>query len=124
MKHYTYVRLEYSTKTNSNEQPGAFMASAVLKDYGIIDGQNKELIINRSKVRRGPEKKNFTIKACKHHQGCNGYILTEKKDITLTPKSPVLEPTLSEKSTLFSCRSRFKLCWSFHTKQWKGKRHF
>ena len=34
-----------------SDRAGAYIASAVLKDYGIIDGQNKELIIDRSKVK-------------------------------------------------------------------------
>ena len=39
-----------------SDRAGAFIASAVLKNFGIIDGQNKELIIDRSKVRREREK--------------------------------------------------------------------
>ena len=38
------------------DRAGASIAGAVLKDYGIIDGQNKELIIDKRKAGREREK--------------------------------------------------------------------
>ena len=59
---------------------GASIAFAVLKDYGIINEQNKELIIDRSKVRRKRKKERSPNQSFqKHHQVCRGYILMEKK---------------------------------------------
>ena len=40
-----------------SNRAGTSVAFAVLKDYGIIDEQNKELIIDKSKVKREHEKK-------------------------------------------------------------------
>ena len=39
-----------------SDQAGTFVASAAQKDYGITDGQNKELVIDSSKVRWEREK--------------------------------------------------------------------
>ena len=62
-----------------SDRAAAKITSARLKDYGIIDGQNKELIIERSKVRRECEKKRRHNQSFQTPSSVRGYYLTEKK---------------------------------------------
>ena len=69
-----------------SDRDGASIASAVLKDYDIIDGQNKELIIDRSKVGREREKERRHNQNFQTPLGVQGLYFDGKKDSTLTPQ--------------------------------------
>ena len=69
-----------------SDRDSASTAFAVLKDYGIIDGQNKELIINRSKVRRECEKERRHDQSFQTPSSVQGLYFDGKRDSTLTPQ--------------------------------------
>ena len=60
------------------------IVSAELQDCGIIDGQNKELIIDRSKVRQEPEKERQNNQSFQTPSSVQGLHFDRKKDSTLT----------------------------------------
>ena len=64
----------------------ASAASILLKNYGIIDGQNKELIIERSKVRWKREKERRHNQSFQTPSSVQGLYVDGKKDRTLTPQ--------------------------------------
>ena len=67
------------------DRAGASIASAVLKDYGIIDGQNKELIIDRRKVEREREKERRHDQSFQTPLSVQGLYFDEKKRLHINP---------------------------------------
>ena len=68
-----------------SHQAGASIAYAVLKDCGIFDGQSKEVIIDRSKVRRESEKERCHNQTFQTPLSVQGLHFDGKKDCTLNP---------------------------------------
>ena len=69
-----------------SDRAGASIASAVLKDYGIVHGKNKNLIIGRSKVKREREKERRHNQSFQTPSSVQGLYFDGKKDSTLTPQ--------------------------------------
>ena len=69
-----------------SDQAGASIASAVLKDYGTVYRKNKNLIIDRSKVRREREKERRHNQSFQTPSSVQGLYFDGKKDSTLTPQ--------------------------------------
>ena len=101
---------------------GASTAIPMLKTMALQMEKNKELIIDRRKIRRKREKKRRYNQSFQTPSSLQGLYFEGKKQQHINPSKVRCWNSLCQRRAhYFSCRTRFKLCWSFRTKQCKGK---